>query len=443
MSILFLLVLVILYSYRLIYYYRLEHKPKVKENTLNNTLTDEKNLVTSGDGLYQMGDGYVFKGKNINNYLLYSGRLWRIVSINADGSIKLITNDIQTSMVWSFNDNNYENSYIRDWLNVTPEKEHTGIFYNSLSNPSKYLVAGKWCLDIIEDVNKTSCDKINEEDKVGLLSIEDYKLSGGSNGYLNNNSYEWTINGYDSNQVWYRLPSGDLSNNSNKVDSYYSYGVRPVINIKGTLKPIDGDGSTSKPFIIEDNTKVSFANVVAGQYISYSGYNWRVIDKNEKGIKVAMDGYILDYDDDPVLKAFSTNSNIFDIKNSSNIGYYLNHSFYNSLTNSNYIISGDFNVAEYNSDVNYDYKNIYTKTVNAKVGLMSVADLFMNDFDSFATLTSSNELDNTIYTALEDGKLYANLIDMELKIRPVVYLDITLRIIGGTGMRDNPFIVSR
>ena len=54
---------------------------------------DKIDLVTSGDGLYkdEYEEGrYFYKGANPNNYIIFSGELWRILSIEADGRIKII-----------------------------------------------------------------------------------------------------------------------------------------------------------------------------------------------------------------------------------------------------------------------------------------------------------------------------------------------------------------
>lgn len=442
-SIIFLMTLIIIYSCRLVYYYRLENKPFSVKTTLSSVITNPNNVVNTGDGMYESGDEYLFKGMDVTNYLYYSGRLWRIIGVNSDKSVKLVTDNIETSMTWNYEDNDYQTSYVRQWLNPVSNVEHSGIFYDSLNKPETLLVLGSWCTDVIENINKTSCDKINDTDKVGLLEIEDYKQAGGKSSYLNQQFYEWTINGYSKNQVWFRSSSGELSNNSYSGDSYYSYGVRPVINISGNITVINGDGSKEKPYIIENDSSLNFIDKKIGEYVSYSGHNWRIMDKTESTIKVLMNGYIEDKTEDPILKVFSESQNLFSTTKNDNIGYYLNQQFYKSLTNNDYIISGKWNIGEYSSDVKYDYKNVYTKTIEAKIGLVGIGDLFMNDFPLSASLTGSNEDEEIIYMPLEDGRLFGNLMTAEMKIRPALYLDGNLRVTSGNGTNTDPYIVSR
>ena len=50
------------------------------------------------------------------NYVWYSGKLWRITSIAPDGTMKMITEDLLTSIYWG-SDTTYSTSWVREWLN--------------------------------------------------------------------------------------------------------------------------------------------------------------------------------------------------------------------------------------------------------------------------------------------------------------------------------------
>ena len=88
LSALMVLIVVIVYGTRFIHYYMIEH-PKAVDNSIAEYIKRNR-TVLSGDGLYTVDESnYYFYGKNTNNYLWYSGRLWQIVDINPSG-IKLI-----------------------------------------------------------------------------------------------------------------------------------------------------------------------------------------------------------------------------------------------------------------------------------------------------------------------------------------------------------------
>ena len=64
-NILFILFLIGYYGYRLIHYYQLEHKKESELVTLNDYLTQPRNIVVEGDGLYQDEKEYYYAGKNV------------------------------------------------------------------------------------------------------------------------------------------------------------------------------------------------------------------------------------------------------------------------------------------------------------------------------------------------------------------------------------------
>ena len=66
---------------------------------LKDVIIDE-NEVESGVGLYVNGDGYVFKGETQNNYVKINEKLFRIIAINDDGTIRLFEHEGLTRMKW-------------------------------------------------------------------------------------------------------------------------------------------------------------------------------------------------------------------------------------------------------------------------------------------------------------------------------------------------------
>ena len=69
----------------------------------------------------------VYKGSNPDNYLQYNGRLWRIMKINSDNSLKIVANEATTKLAWNDSGNaKFSNASINTYLNNT--------FYNALTN---------------------------------------------------------------------------------------------------------------------------------------------------------------------------------------------------------------------------------------------------------------------------------------------------------------------
>ena len=83
----------------------------------------EVELVSSGDGLYEdeyESGKYTYKGANPNNYITFNNEKWRIVCIEADGSIKIIRNESIGQKAFDIdNSNKWDQSDIKEYLNDT------------------------------------------------------------------------------------------------------------------------------------------------------------------------------------------------------------------------------------------------------------------------------------------------------------------------------------
>lgn len=67
----------------------------------------KKLVVTSGDGLYkdEYEEGrYIYKGANPNNYIEFNNEMWRILSVESDGSLKIIRNDLLDNVAYDTSD---------------------------------------------------------------------------------------------------------------------------------------------------------------------------------------------------------------------------------------------------------------------------------------------------------------------------------------------------
>ena len=69
----------------------------------------EVEVVTTGDGLYEDSTRpgrYVYKGANPNNYITFNNETWRIVAKEADGTYKIVRNELLPEEM-SFDEDNY------------------------------------------------------------------------------------------------------------------------------------------------------------------------------------------------------------------------------------------------------------------------------------------------------------------------------------------------
>ena len=438
-NILFIVGLCAYYGYRTIYYYDLEHNPKQQIKSLSETITAEEHIVYAGDGLYPDGDGYRFIGQNVQNYVYYSGMLWRVIRVNEDSSITMITDENVSSLVWGYDTNQFEDSYINEWLNPKEGVEHSGYFYQHLSNPDNFLVTQTTCVDVL-DKAKESCEKTYTKGKIGLLSTSDYLKAGGTNSYLNNHTYFWTSNGSDDGKVWYVFDKGGFNNLSSSGDNYYSYGVRPVITINGKTALKSGTGTVDDPYMIETLNYKNLKSSTSGQYVTYANSLWRIVDVEADKVKVVLED-TLKSEEGVIKKVFSPTTNTYDPTSWNNIGYYLNENYASTLDTATYQAEGPWYTGAYNTDTKFDYKQIYSTSTNSYIGLLHMGELFLHDISSFTTLTPSNTYEQTVITVNEEGMIYSDLSTNELSIRPAIYLKANLSITGGNGMKNSPFVL--
>lgn len=437
-NVFFIVFLCSYYGYRLVHYYELEHNPKYEVKDLAGILTKEENIVYAGDGLYPDGEGYRFKGKEVRNYLSYSGMLWRIVRVNEDKSITLITEDNVTSLVWGKDTNKFSESYINQWLNVVEGVEHSGYFYNHLSNPNNFLVDHSVCVDVLSKP-KDECETTDKNGKIGLLSTSDYLKAGGANSYLNTSTYFWTSNGSKDGKVWYVFDKGGFNNLSSSGDNYYSYGVRPVITINGKTALKGGTGTIDNPYTIENLTYKTLNTTSAGIYITYQNNLWRVVDVSTDKVKVVLEDTLKD-ESGELLKIYNTKNNKFDPTLRNSMADYLNRTYVNTL-NTDLQVEGPWYTGAYNTDTGFDYKKIYENEVNAYVGLLHMGELFLHDVKGYTTLTSSNDYEQTVITINKEELIYSELSEKELAIRPAIYLRGDITITSGQGTKNDPCVL--
>ena len=134
------------------------------------------NVTDNGDGLYEdeYEDGrYVYKGTNPNNYIEFNDELWRIVAKEADGTYKIVRNDVLSAQAWSTGNNTWANASLKTYLN--------GDYYDSLTTEDKgYIQTSNWPVGAVTMNNDDMASQIVSErgttwtGNVGLLTHSDY-----------------------------------------------------------------------------------------------------------------------------------------------------------------------------------------------------------------------------------------------------------------------------
>ena len=407
---------VLIYGFRFIYYYKVEHPKVVKDSRLSSKIIENNPIVSTGIGLQTIDSDYVFYGNVENNYVLYSNQLWRILKIDQDKNITLISDEVISSLAYGDEANTFDQSYIYKWLQN---------YYNSLNQPDYYLKEQDFCV-ASGKTRKDNC-KNKFSSKIGLLAYYNYIEAGANNSYLNTNEYYWTLTPSTDYKTWYIFKEGGMNDKSYDGETYYSYGIRPVITLKEGINYTSGTGSKQDPYKVEEKNEIGI-----GSYIRYSENTWRVIKQDEESYYLALNNTLSE------THIFSKKSSIYQKNDYNSLYYYLNNNYYQSLDKT-LLLDGTWYTGEYNVSTKYDYSKIYESSIVAKVGLMNVADNFTKLNKEYATSTPYNE--ELITVIKENGNLYSLDIDEESSIRPVVRITNNFTIESGSGIESDPYVV--
>lgn len=433
LNVLIIFIICTFYLFRLIKYYRLEHNTKPGEpvKLVDYLIKKQSHLdLTKGLVLDEKTGVYNFVGNVDDNYISYSGMLYRILSIDNDKNIRVVSEDILTYM-YSGLKNEYEKSFVLKWLNSSEEK-YSGIYENTLYNKDELLVNSSVCLDTIDDLNNITCDSVNSDYKVGMLSLYDYKFYGGKNGFLNNGKSYYLSSLNSENDNYYMLDTGEIAlNQSNSKVS----GVRAVITIKGDTIMLGGNGTASNPYTIESHTVSKLNEAYVGQYISLGEDVYKVVEVNQDKVKVAMVGVLKDGEENLSI-GFSAKTNKY--SKDTIVGQYLNKDYYNSLENKEFIVEGSYPVGNIVLS-NLDYALVYNEINKANVGMLTLGDMFVHEYNNVFTLSRGLESSQFVNVINEEGNFYSDYNYNKYNVRPAMYLDGNLSIVSGIGSEHGPY----
>ncbi len=448
-------------------------------DTCTPTLTDDN--YTPGD---PSDDTIYFSGTNdcVNfNYVWYSGKLWRIVAINSDGSMKLITQDAITAINWNEKNNTkYEGSWIYQWLNED--------FKDTLYNYENIIVKDASWNATKTDVYATN-PSIYENATIvkgaigSLNSYEHYQswknAEDESNSYLNNGFSWWLITPSIDDEVYFVHYDGYRISSNLGMEPL---GVRPSINLKSNIGIVaGGDGSETNPYRIngdkEPGNSGELINTrLSGEYVEVDNKKYRIvgIDKDENGnniTKLTSIDYVRDSNNVILNKEFGRTTNYGDsVASASNDcwGYYLNNTNEETFKGTwlteelnKYITKGTY----YLGQVNYEsYKNSIcsesnttaptsscvktTSTWTGKVGLPRMGEMFSVQLGSGSSpssdmicLITPYDSSNVLFM-LDYGVLYYETPYQDFNARPSIYLKPEVIITGGDGMSpDSPYTI--
>ena len=416
---------------------------------------DESGVCKTDGTTYNYMGGCYIKGASTNNYVWYNGFMWRIMGINSYNKVRLITDENVTALAYGYSATaltyTTNEGYIHDWLNE--------YFYNHLNSTKDIIQEGTYfCSESTNEQTltegRTTCTAGNEvTTKIGLMSLDEYLLAGQSTSYLNIGQDSRTITPYNTSQAWCAM--GEDGNTKKQYVSH-PYGARPIINVNSNTTITAGNGTTSNFYVLGEDKSTSITGtlsekVTSGEYVSLEGKTYRVVRKENDGIRLILDSFVsstMKYNE-------TTGDNIFTL--TSGIGKKLNVDVLKTLklSTSNKIVKTTYYQGDgFSYGTNYHNTLKESNGVDAKVGLIQVGDILASHSSTMLTknytvVSSYNNIKDywTMNKALNASQAWCVLgsgafirgKESVAGLRPVIKVRNELTISGGNGTWTSPY----
>ena len=230
-------------------------------------------IVFSGDGLYTEGSSLKFKGEYLDNYVMINERLWRILSIDNDGFMRLIYVDKEklNTAVWdnrynieldgNVGINNYSTSRIKKTLDDLEKGNELFTESDKEKMAYKSICIGKRSKDNLELNINEECETTTNDRMLSLPYVIDFKTASidtnckdlesescSNYNYLTEmNISSWTLTGSmeDSNKAFFVYENDySLTVTSKKK------AIRPIVYLSNYALYEDGDGTKANPYVM-------------------------------------------------------------------------------------------------------------------------------------------------------------------------------------------------
>ena len=414
---------------------------------------------------YEDSEQTFVTGSNPYNYIWYSGKLWRVVSIDtSDNSVKLVTQWNISAISYDNDSSAFAGSYMEDWLNDTTVDG----FLGNLRDYENFIVTDSEWYDQETDgtVRPIGTPTI---DAVGLLNYYEATAGSGGNvvtGFLHNGLYWATLTRNDSTTI-VNLNNGGVKETGHL---YVAFSVRPSINLKPEIKIVDGDGTVDNPYrLMGDNDSnlegVKLNTRYSGEYIRFgTGDNnlYRIVSHETEGLTKVVSYNALKKDGEYVTMFFNNDSYV-DYSTNTTIGSFLNGEY---LTSGNYLTEEQINMIEDNTtwylgivesrssykkakytDINMS--SLTSKTANTTIGLLRFGELMAGQFHSTNSgkenwlITRFRNNANAYFIGNKGGlSAYENQWATYVGVKPSLNLKQNVIITGGDGTLQNPFTLA-
>ena len=246
-----------------------------------------------GDNCKTYDDGIdtFLVGQCSQNYVWYSGKLWRIVlKNNATEKVKMITEDQITVIPYSSSGKStFENSFADQWLNQE--------FLPTLHDYEDYLVLDNiWDSTLIaSDYTSRPPGTTTVNRAVGLLNAYEHTVP-----YNHSDGLATSATSYLRTDVYWNLMTPSTADRVRTVDQngsqansaiIYGNGIRPVVYLKPGIEIASGKGTLADPYILKREAPIVNGNTLlstrySGEYITFNNELYRIVNVEDGLTKI-------------------------------------------------------------------------------------------------------------------------------------------------------------
>ncbi len=240
-------------------------------SSISDYIKNHESVVSNDDGLYKYGEKYVFRGEKPNNYLSIGEKLYRIMEIDEDNSLKLIsTKRYDNTTVWddrynvevnkSYGINDFAKSRLKETLDEAYKSEYFTDEERGFMVPHSICIGKRYLNDNSID-GKAECSNVYQNQNISLITINEYarasvdpNCTSSKSESCSNYNYLQTITSSfktmtavaDNTYQVYRIDYGTAE--AGKASS--SVTIYPVIYLDKLTLYANGDGTKENPYTI-------------------------------------------------------------------------------------------------------------------------------------------------------------------------------------------------
>ena len=237
------------------------------------TILNQNEITTGEVGLFESEDDdgttYYFRGEVENNYVQFAGLSWRIVRINGNGTVKLVLDGVDDTVVRY----NEEATGYEDFKETDVYDALVSYYDNHLSNYDKYIANNRYCSEsgksddtynaytriVTNEIPTLNCLGKRFTSKIGLLTADEVVYAGGvydeenTAYYLYNSEIEsaWWVSSLSNSDEddYYPFVVGSNGDLNDDASGTLYRSLRPVISLNRTVK-VTGTGTSTDPYVV-------------------------------------------------------------------------------------------------------------------------------------------------------------------------------------------------